>query len=39
MVQPQKNGLSGLSVLKIVDILMRLRQSESVFDLLNQEQI
>jgi hypothetical protein len=39
MVQPQKNGLSGLAVLKIIDILMKLRESESVFDLLNQEQI
>ena len=39
MVQPQKNGLSGLAVLKIIDILMKLRECESVFDLLNQEQI
>jgi len=39
MVQPQKNGLSGLAVLKIIDILMKLRESESIFDLLNQEQI
>ena len=38
MLLPRKNGSTGLAVLKIVDLIMRIRGIESVFDLLDFEQ-
>ena len=37
LVLPQKNGVTGVAILKIVDVLKKIRGIENVFELLNSE--
>jgi len=38
MLLPQKNGAEGLAVLKIIDVLKKIREIDNIYELLDSEE-